>query len=1251
MATSLNGDSIITELLKSFNQDNIVLFAGQEAITNGELSKEVCNLPWSCVITTCKEDDFGVRFENASRMPREIYTFNDIPLNLFNRSELPIIYLFGKNNIFQERSEDYDDEDLSAESQKRQAEKMLNRVMSKMDIRSKMIVVGYNARVENEIPEDTFIFSWEEIQGGSINIFNSTDAPSDKFKKYAIKKNLIWYDGKLASLIQNIDEEYKYDETIFDDKTNLFYKGKQPVAIKSSILSRYQSYMQLLTEERIKRVRPLGKILQNRWFYNFLNNSSDAPQWYGFLPQSEFYLKRDYEDKFFAIVKNLLANRNLAKSSVSTPIIIEGDSGSSKSIELAALAYNIFNEKINPVIFINGNNFYFASQSNELELLDELMQEVESLGEKDTRFLIIWDNSSYKNVVYEANQLSHELENRGRRFVLVCSAYRSNLSDNELKDNYKYNKDNQKIERTNEKGDYYYYNNCYFVPVTRKLSDKELWEFKKKIQQYAVADAYQINKIWEELSQNCDSEIPNDALQYFYKLIRLIRPKLEAGLSREQRLVDRYVRKQISLFEETKDDYNPIREAFLNAGIKLNDEVFELMNEQEQEEDNNTYDLERFSACIAMFSRFKIDVSYSLALRMLCKSDNEYFGKNQRYNNYNLFKVLTSQIPYIHYIEVADGNYVFRFRSMLEAEIFLNNNQITEERQIEIILQLIDYYKESYKKSSEVDFGLKEAIQNIIKMYGPNTPYRDFWEGGRYFYQHRKILEIIDRVADKLCDVRSKWHIPDTDCGFAIIEVNLYREVYGTQWEIINHTTNSSQDKNPWEEFPEVYNRKSYEKRLKKLTIALDIAQESLDTLENQLSDGDTSKERTVQASINNMLVELVLTNGIMEKVLQEYRQYISEEGDQATRFGTTLKYSQLYPRLFQAIMKEQENGYLYNALFRMFEKEYENTTNEERKLELLSTIRMIADDASNLEIQNRGYKDDELSRHLTKIAQYSSCYKVFISNIKNNTMPEPFKNLFKTMIERNNASGICFVCQQEIDSAKLDGKSIFEYERKYGQDYVLNEKQISVCKNIVEFLRNPDYEACIEKSIQALYLLFRVEWMLFNKRPISTRREWQKTYLNASDWLKIYETCEKYKSIEENSTVRPIVTLIYALAKIHINKDYVGAAKIMSELNKSSGHRMRVPYLICFNSGIPEKYRGTVLSIDKNKRNGFIQVNNNDFPLSGINQGVKFNITNLGLRRTPQKGSVLSDFELGLMWTGQYSAHKAEDGGESREQ
>ena len=1236
MNNRTNKDAVISDLFRSFNQDNVVLFVGSSAIDNGELTEEICKLPWSCVITSSKKDGFGVEFANG-RTPHRYTSFSDLPISLFSRDNLPVIQLYGAENEVPADLEEIEDY-LRPAYAKKQAEKILNRVMSKMDIRSRMVVIGYNSNRDDEIPVETFVFSWQELQGGTIEFFNSDDNPSELLKKSAEKNRFIWYDGKLADALSDFSEEYHLQETISDDETNLFYKGQQPVFIKKSILSRARNYAQLLTEEKVHEIRPLGRVQQSRWFYNFLNYAGDAPQWYGFLPQSDFYLKRNYEGTLIAIVRNLLFNKNMTKNGYNIPIILEGDPGSSKSVELAALAYRIYNEKINPVIYINGDNLFFASPSSDIQVLDELMQEVEQVGDKDTRFLIVWDGSSYRNVAAEAKQLVHELENRGRRFVLVCSAYDS-VGTNKEEPNkvyYTLQQDNS-FAKSEDGGDLYYHNNCYFVPATRKLNEKEIRILEQKAKQFAVADIEEIDKIWSELSGNVD------IFEYFYRLIFLIRPKLEAGLSREQRLVNRYIRKQFSLFEKN-DDYvfNPMLDALKKAGIFLDEESKEAL----EDEEDDIYDLDKFNTCIAMFSRFKLDTPYSVALRMLCKNEDDFFGRNATYNNYELFKLLTSQINYIHYCEQVDGKYVFRFRTTLEAEIFLKNNQVTEDKQIDIILEIINRYIDNYRKNNEVDYELKESIQSILKMYGPNTEYKEFWEGHKYYGQHVSILRKVDILADKVHELRTKYHIPDEDRGFALIEISFYREFYGNMWDKIhNYSRSQYGNRNPWEVYPEDYTDETYKKRLEKLSEVSTLALDSLEKLEMMMYDAhDYLSKYLIQSSVNSLTVELAMSNGTLESIKQEYAQYA---GDSMVADDVKpLSYSQLYPILFKAVSASPLNGYLYNALFKIFEKEYESA-DEERKLFLLSDVRMIADDASTLEISNRGTNDkDELGIHLHKIAQYSCSYKVHIADIENGTAPDSFLNLFNNMLARNNASGICFVCQQELDSIGLDGNAIADFENRTGEEFVLNKKQLDVCKKIVEFINNAEYSSCVENSIQALYLLLRVEWMLYNGRPLSIGREWQKTYVKANDWLKIYSTCEKYESISDNS-VRPIVTLIFALAKIHINRDYLGAAKTMHKVSDMPNQRMRVPYLICFEPGIAQKYNGMVMSTHNYA--GFLKVDGLPRFIEQ-NQGVRFYMKNLGLRRMPEKNQILRDFELGLSFTSQYSARRITEGGENHE-
>lgn len=257
----MSEDAIISDLFKSFNQDNVILFAGSNAMDNGDLTEKICNLPWSCVVTTSKKDGFGVEFANG-RTPHRYTSFTDLPINLFSRDELPIIQLYGAENEVPAELEEVEDY-LRPSFAKKHAEKILNRVMSKMDIRSRMVVIGYNPNREDEIPVETFIFSCQELQGGIIEFFNSEENPSEMLKKFVEKNQFIWYNGKLADVLSDFTEEYNLKETVSDEQVNLFYKGQQPVFIKKSILSRCRNYAQLLTEEKIHEIRPLGRIQQS----------------------------------------------------------------------------------------------------------------------------------------------------------------------------------------------------------------------------------------------------------------------------------------------------------------------------------------------------------------------------------------------------------------------------------------------------------------------------------------------------------------------------------------------------------------------------------------------------------------------------------------------------------------------------------------------------------------------------------------------------------------------------------------------------------------------------------------------------------------------------------------------------------------------------------------------------------------------------------------------------------------------------
>lgn len=641
-------DQIVSALMQGFNQNSMVLFVGQAA-SKEDLTKEICDLPWSCVVTSIREEGFGKYFTSEVRKTSQFNSTKELPIHLFNRKNLPIIRLYGIDNWEDKNEHDKEDDELAKLRREKEAEKMLTTIMHKLDVLSQMVVIGYQPSSSNEIPETTFILSCEERQGGNLQLFGmkSDEKQLERLKFLAKREGFIWCEECLANLLSvQIEpiEELNFEE---QRKENLFYKGQKPAIIPKRTLLRFRNFASLLTEEMIHEIRPFGRVQQSRWFFNFLTRSSaEGPQWYGYLPQSQFYLKRSFEDILVNLVRNILSGRKIPNLGYSTPVILEGDSGSSKSIVLGALAYRIFNEKINPVIFIRNDDLLFNSNSYELEELDQLMREIEDTGETDTKILLIWDSSAYRNVAATARNLARQLDNRGRRFVLVCSAYHNiNAERNEKREEkiWYSEQNNGEYKRCKEpetEHDILLYQNCYYIAATRKMSSSEKNQFRQKIKNYSVLEATMITKMWKILEE----EDQDDIFNYFYKLIILLRPKLELGLSKEQRKVSTYVQEQLerisSKEQPTETIDNAMMQALKNAGISLSEDEKEIINEGEKES-QNYYNLERFNMCIALFGRFKLEIPYQLAIQMLYTEKKGKEDDFYNFNNYELFNLVT----------------------------------------------------------------------------------------------------------------------------------------------------------------------------------------------------------------------------------------------------------------------------------------------------------------------------------------------------------------------------------------------------------------------------------------------------------------------------------------------------------------------------------------------------------------------------------------------------------------------------------
>lgn len=1233
-----NTKEMISNLMNSFKKDNVILYVGRNG--RKELTPEICELPWSCVVTSCT-DDIGTEFAAQNKEAIRYTSYKQLHNQLFIKNKFPIIQLYGKGDVVDEALEEYDDEFLRREIIKKNAERIFDYIIVRMDMRTRMVIIGYAPEDPEEFPLSSIIIASRNMRGGVIDIYGTTnEMMMGSLFKTLEKRGGNNTSEKLLDLINEISNHDNEYQKIDKKRTNIFYKGSIPVSISSSVLLGYSRTIQLLTEEIVYEVRPFGRIEQQEWYPNFLNNSSEKPQWYGYLRQSEFYMKRDYEDKFVSLVRNLLDGRNM-KREENIPVILQGPPGSSKSIEMAALAVKIFEEHVNPVIFINSDKLSFVENSSEMEELDSLMQKVESIGEKDVKFLIIWDSSSYKSVSVNAINMSRTLQNRGRRFVLVCTAYGNDFGAESLSDRtgkvrwyYYKSAEDTFVKSSTQSGDVLFDGKFYYIHADGRVSVKERDLLDKKIESYALLQNEERKLFWEELK---DEE---NLFTLFYHLMIVLHPKLNASLSREQRLVNRFVNQQLEIIDKeqemtVKDD--TMLKALLEAGIVLSNEDKKKL-EQEDPLDEE-FDLERFAQVIAMFSRFKLDTPFSLAVCFLYKNSEKYkdymdtyYGNNSR----KLFELLTTEIPFIHYCEAENGKHVFRYRNTLEADLFLYRNNIEPKQQIELICVGLDYYAAIYNELREVDDELKNALEKFLRMIGPNTDYIDFMFGNSKENEHKMFLSNMEILIQKLTDLRMN-NIPDTNSGFATIEITFMREYYGNLWNVLKgYNTSTAEGFKPWELYPDKYNAQTYVYRIKQLKSACDLALENIEKLQTLIVTKVLYERKYLGDQMNGLSVEACLCSDILKKVWEEYESYCLEKKivvEINKNDYSPLKYRRQYEMLVRATITSPLNGYVYNALFSAFEKEYE-ISNDARRIVLLSEIKLIADDASDYPIVNRGMNGrDDISTHISRIMQYASKIDVTIDDIIAERT-SPFHDLYKKLLEQKNASAICFVCQRELELAGLGGASIAKKKRN-GKAYSLSEKQIAVCQKIMEFMTKDEYYSeCISKNPYALYLLLRVEWMLFNKHPLSATDEYQVTYITKEQWKMINKICLDYNACA-GENIRPIVILVQALSELHLTHDYKNAHIIVNQLKATdfiATPRMRVPYLICFEPGKPEEYSGTVIS--QKNYSGYIQYDQLPNRLGG-EVGVRFYMKNMRWVSMPENGKVLERIHLGLGFTG----------------
>lgn len=784
------------------------------------------------------------------------------------------------------------------------------------------------------------------------------------------------------------------------------------------------------------------------------------------------------------------------------------------------------------------------------------------------------------------------------------------------------------------------------------MEPREIGTLRSRFQEYSGIDPAQLKYWFDKLEKE---EQSTDIFDYFYRLIALLRPQLEAGLSREQRKVTQYVNEQISCFLGQQQREEPpltlMQQAFLKAGFSLDEIPEEDLAEEPENRDTDFFAaMDRFNLCVAMFSQFKLNVPASLAFSIFLKD-------NERSYTSEMFRIITT-IPWLYYGEDEKNgdsvfrenqyneDFVFRFRTPIEAEIFLEKNGYTGKQQVDLLCDIIDLYGMNYRRTQCWDSELTRSIQDLLRLMGPNSRYQPFQEVPSQRRIHEEVLDSLDIFIDKVWTIWDEYGVPDRDAGFAAIAITFIREFYGKRWanEYISKRQNAEQK--PWEVNPNKYTSETYDLRLNRLHDAAKLANRCVTDLETLIQEGDaqyTSQHLTLQRDM--LIVEIAQCNVLTENLLDEYQELCGNECDEklCSHSRRIQQYPEIFRMLVQVINRQPDNGYAYNAIFNAFQDAYKREKREEKKLQYLSEIMQIVDMCSNMEVYNRGsYGSDEISQNIVAIHAICNDFQITIDEIKHRTGEQnTYYEIYDRLMEANNPAAITFICQKELDRASIVFRST----------ETLTDKQVDICKKVLAFLREPEEFDCVCGNSYALALAIRVSWMCYNKTALRGSAECQITRLKQEEWSDVLDLCWRYCECTNPAVRQPILVLVYALAELQITNNYQSAIRILGTLEEQqffTAQRMRTPFMLCDEEGNVRKFDGVV--IDTKDYNGFIRVNGVPEQL-GNKRGVRFRRSNLGRNvRMPLKNTYLEHLELGIGYMG-LSAYQAEGSKERREQ
>lgn len=378
----------------------------------------VAKMPWSGVYSSAIDTHLLKAFRNEWRDVQPIFGKKFFSQDPRSRNNLHVTYLFG--GIEREEEDEYAPlSEIGLIRRSTDSTILLSRLSEQVTPFGMLFIEGYRPSSDwlgiREFA--TVLLALEKKQAHFFSVDEETRR--DPLIQHLQKSgNISLYEQSLAAVLNEglstgvLSFEVRHD---LQKDGHLLSLHDRVIEIPETIWTQVSRSAIIVEDAKLKPPKSMSDEKRYVAFRNFLADSGSRPIWSAY--SSGFALERDFERELQKRVYHRLKARSLS----SDPIILHGQTGTGKSVALAALACRIRSEKQYAVVLIERRPL--GPIAPDLDIFCKWADDAGFLGT-----VLIWDGMVH---IDQYTALLKNLLGRGRNVVLVASTYKLEASESD----------------------------------------------------------------------------------------------------------------------------------------------------------------------------------------------------------------------------------------------------------------------------------------------------------------------------------------------------------------------------------------------------------------------------------------------------------------------------------------------------------------------------------------------------------------------------------------------------------------------------------------------------------------------------------------------------------------------------------------------------------------------------------------------------------------------------------------------------